>query len=66
MPSQTSEPPVCSAKSCQAAASYAVVWNNPKVHTPDREKVWTACEEHRESLAGFLNVRGFLIRVDDL
>jgi hypothetical protein len=61
-----SEPVVCSAKGCQATASYAVVWNNPKIHTPEREKIWTACEEHRQSLSDFLDVRGFLRRVDRL
>jgi hypothetical protein len=43
-----------------------LVWNNPKVHTPDREKVWTACEEHRESLSHHLAVRSFLRRVEPL
>ena len=60
------EEPVCSAKGCRAAAAFAVVWNNPKVHTPDREKVWHACDEHRTTLGEFLSVRGFLIRVDPL
>jgi hypothetical protein len=40
------------------------VWNNPKVHTPDREKVWTACDEHRQQLAHHLALRSFLRRVD--
>jgi hypothetical protein len=39
---------ICSAKGCHAAATWAVVWNNPKVHTPDREKVWAACDEHKQ------------------
>jgi hypothetical protein len=43
---------------------HALVWNNPKVHTPDREKLWHACDEHRTSLSQFLELRGFLIRVD--
>jgi hypothetical protein len=42
------------------------VWNNPKVHTPDREKVWTACAEHREPLSAHLALRSFLRRVDPL
>ncbi|WP_420158710.1 hypothetical protein [Nocardiopsis sp. CNT-189] len=54
------EPPVCSRKGCRAAARWALVWNNPKVHTPDRRKTWLACNEHREYLAGFLDLRGFL------
>ena len=28
------------------------------MHTPDRRKVWLACDEHRESLADFLGARG--------
>ena len=56
--------PLCSAKGCRAAARHAVVWNNPKVHTPDREKVWHACDEHVEHLSQFVGIRGFLIRVD--
>ena len=57
---------VCSAKGCRAAAVHVLVWNNPKVHTPDREKTWVACEAHRGPLAEHLDVRGFLIRVDPL
>lgn len=51
----------CSAKGCRAEAEYGVVWNNPKVHTPERRKVWLACADHRESLSSFLDLRGFLI-----
>jgi hypothetical protein len=59
-------PAICSAKGCRAAASWAVVWNNPRLHTPDREKVWTACDEHKQPLADFLAVRSFLKRVEPL
>lgn len=57
---------ICSAKGCREAASYALVWNNPSLHTPEREKTWVACEEHRTSLSEFLDRRGFLRRVDAL
>jgi hypothetical protein len=50
----------CSAKGCRRPATYALRWNNPKLHTPDRRKTWLACDVHRESLAAFLDVRGFL------
>jgi hypothetical protein len=53
----------CSAKGCAQPAEWALVWNNPKLHTPDRRKSWLACEEHRESLAAFLGARNFLIEV---
>jgi hypothetical protein len=56
----------CSAKGCRADAAYVLVWNNPRIHTPDREKTWVACEVHRQSLADHLDVRGFLRRVDPL
>lgn len=62
----TPEPPRCSAKGCRQPATYVLVWNNPKLHAPDREKTWVACAAHRESLAGFLDLRGFLLRVDAL
>ena len=58
--------PLCSAKGCRALARHAVVWNNPKLHTPDREKLWHACDEHVEHLTQFIQIRGFLIRVDSL
>jgi hypothetical protein len=58
--------PLCSAKACRQPATYAVVWNNPKLHTPDREKVWHACDLHVEHLSQFVQIRGFLIRVDSL
>ena len=61
-----SDPVVCSARGSRAPASYALVWNNPKVHAPEREKTWVACEEHRQSLADFLDLRGFLRRVEAL
>jgi hypothetical protein len=50
----------CSAKGCRRPATYRLRWNNPKLHTPDRRKTWLACDDHRESLAAFLDVRGFL------
>jgi hypothetical protein len=57
---------LCSAKGCRAAARWRLVWNNPRVHPPDREKVWAACDGHRESLSDHLAIRSFLRRVDPL
>ena len=51
---------ICSAKGCQAPATHELLWNNPKLHTPARRKVWLACDEHRESLSSFLAARQFL------
>jgi len=54
-----SAPDFCSAKGCRADASWQVVWNNPRIHTPDRRKIWLACNDHKESLETFLGARGF-------
>ena len=51
---------ICSAKGCRANATYGLLWNNPKLHAPDRRKTWLTCEEHRVTLSYFLSVRGFL------
>ncbi|HVE62761.1 MAG TPA: hypothetical protein VNB94_03015 [Mycobacteriales bacterium] len=64
MTGSPAEPAICSAKSCQATAQHVLVWNNPRLHTADREKTWAACDEHRDTLGEFLNVRGFLRRVE--
>ena len=54
---------ICSARGCRAPAVWALRWNNPRLHDPDRRKTWLACAEHRESLGGFLDARGFLREV---
>jgi len=59
-PSLIGSDPICSARGCRAQAAWGLLWNNPKLHTPDRRKVWTACDEHRASLESFLRSRGFL------
>ncbi|MEW1634780.1 hypothetical protein AB0469_11960 [Streptomyces sp. NPDC093801] len=59
-PSGETETPTCSAKGCRDAAVWVLAWNNPKLHAPERRKTWLACEEHREHLSRFLDVRGFL------
>jgi hypothetical protein len=51
---------VCSARACRQHAVWALRWNNPKLHTPERRKTWLACEDHRDSLSQFLSMRGFL------
>jgi hypothetical protein len=54
------ETPTCSARGCRNEATWQLLWNNPKLHTPDRRKVWTACDEHKDSLSDFLARRSFL------
>ncbi|MGV2480807.1 UNVERIFIED_CONTAM: hypothetical protein IGO34_28865, partial [Salmonella enterica subsp. enterica serovar Weltevreden] len=36
-----------------------ILWNNPSLHTPERRKVWLACDEHLDHLREFLTLRGF-------
>ncbi|WP_122263780.1 hypothetical protein [Ornithinimicrobium cerasi] len=54
---------VCSAKGCRHVASHAVIWRNPRLHAADRRKVWLACTDHRDDLASFVQLRGFLLEV---
>ena len=49
----------CSSKGCTSPATAEVRWNNPKLHTPDRRKVWLACPGHTQHLQSFLSARGF-------
>jgi hypothetical protein len=51
---------VCSGKGCRNPARYELRWNNPKLHPPERRKVWLSCEDHKDKLSGFLQARGFL------
>ena len=52
--------PQCSRKGCRNNAAWALRWNNPRVHTPERRKIWLACNDHREWLGDYLATRGFL------
>jgi hypothetical protein len=54
------EPLTCSARGCRARAAWALRWNNPRLHSPERRKTWLACETHRDELERFLGMRGFL------
>ena len=57
-------PLTCSAKGCQDPAAWSLLWNNPKIHSPERRKTWLACENHHDSLGDFLRARGFLRDVE--
>ncbi len=60
LPQGPDGPDLCSARGCSAPATHELRWNNPKLHTPERRKVWLACDDHRQSLADFLAARQFL------
>lgn len=49
----------CSRKGCMSAATWQVLWNNPKIHEVSRRKIWLACNDHREYLEDFLKARSF-------
>lgn len=59
-------PPQCSRAGCREPADWNVNWRNPKLHSPDRVKVWLACVEHREFLETYLSSRGFPVIVTPL
>lgn len=63
-PVSEGEEPLCSARGCRALATWAIVWNNPKIHAAAREKIWAACDEHKPLLTDYLVVRSFLTRVE--
>ena len=50
----------CSARGCTAPAEWGLRWNNPKIHAPERRKVWLACDTHRAHLERFLSRGDFL------
>jgi hypothetical protein len=54
---------ICSARGCSAPARHELRWNNPRIHPPERRKVWLACDDHLDSLSDFLTARGFLREV---
>ncbi len=56
----------CSRASCGQPAASRVNWRNPRIHGPERVKVWLACEEHREYLRDYLASRGFPVVVTAL
>ncbi|MDP9934111.1 hypothetical protein J2T11_000435 [Paenarthrobacter nicotinovorans] len=49
---------MCSRKGCRQDAQWQLLWNNPRIHTPERRKVWLSCGDHREWLEEYLQTRG--------
>jgi len=56
----------CSRAGCSADATATVNWRNPKIHAPDRVKVWLACDEHKDYLRDYLEARDFPVVVAPL
>ncbi|MCH6470457.1 hypothetical protein [Sinomonas terrae] len=61
LPGGEQEFAICSRKGCRAPASWELLWNNPRIHTPERRKVWLACGEHRDWLEDYLKTRSLWI-----
>lgn len=55
--------PTCSRAGCSGPASWNVNWRNPRIHGPERIKVWLACDEHRDYLHDYLAARDFPVIV---
>ena len=58
--------PDCSRAGCRAPALWRIEWRNPRIHSPDRRKVWVACDEHRDYLRDYLAARDFPVTVAPL
>jgi hypothetical protein len=56
----------CSRAGCASPATATVNWRNPRIHTPDRVKVWLACDEHTAYLRDYLEARDFPVVVAPL
>ena len=56
----------CSRAGCRVGASWNVNWRNPRIHGPERVKVWLACEAHRDWLRDYLASRDFPVEVTPL
>ena len=56
---ESTEPqtPPCSRKGCRANATMQLLWNNPKIHTVERRKIWLACDDHVAWLEDYLQSR---------
>ena len=54
---------VCSRAGGRAHARWQVVWRNPRIHSADRRKIWTACDDHVGFLRDYLATRGFPVEV---
>jgi hypothetical protein len=59
MSEEQADAPTCSRAGCRTEATTTVNWRNPRIHTPDRVKVWHACDEHADFLRDYLATRDF-------
>lgn len=57
---------MCSRAGCRDDARWQVVWRNPRIHTPDRRKIWAACDAHVGYLRDYLAARDFPVAVEPM
>lgn len=63
---ETPEVPQCSRAGCREDARWNVNWRNPRIHGPERVKVWLACDEHSDYLESYLAARDFPVLLTPL
>ena len=56
----------CSRNGCRNPATVNVNWRNPRLHSPERVKVWLACDEHRVFFLDYFENRGFPVSITPL
>lgn len=56
--------PICSRAGCGEAATWDVIWRNPRIHDESRQKIWLACPEHVVFLRDYLAARDFPVRTE--
>lgn len=49
----------CSRTSCTVPPEWKVLWRNPRIHGPERQKIWLTCDEHRDYFEAYLAQKGF-------
>jgi hypothetical protein len=55
----------CSRAGCSEPAKFLIEWRNPKIHSADRVKLWSSCDEHRSYLVDYLQTRSMYLGVKD-
>lgn len=56
----------CSRAGCASAAVWLLDWRNPRIHSVERVKSWSACAEHLDYLREYLDSRSFLLEIHSL
>ena len=56
----------CSRAGCRDDATWVVAWRNPRIHSEDRRKLWSACDAHVGYLRDYLAARDFPVEVSRL